>query len=242
MWGVALVLLLALSRTCLSEDKLNMCMDAKHHKVKPGPEGKLYLQCAPWRDNACCTANTSAEAHNDNSYLYNFNWDHCGAMSPKCKRHFVQDTCFYECSPHLGPWIQPVDQDWRKERILNVPLCVEDCNMWWEDCKNDMTCKENWHKGWDWSSGINHCPVESKCKKWTDIYPTPKSMCELIWSNSYLYTTLPKTSGRCMQLWFTGPNPNTKVAEYYINNTQKLSSFSVTSILFLVTSSLSMLV
>lgn len=68
----------------------------------------LPLQCSPWRDNACCTANTSTEAHNDNSYLYNFNWDHCGAMSPKCKNHFIQDTCFYECSPHLGPWIQKV--------------------------------------------------------------------------------------------------------------------------------------
>lgn len=66
------------------------------------------LQCAPWRENACCTANTSEEAHNDNSYLYYFNWNHCGAMSPKCKKHFIQDTCFYECSPHLGPWIQSV--------------------------------------------------------------------------------------------------------------------------------------
>lgn len=66
------------------------------------------LQCVPWRENACCTANTSAEAHNDNSYLYNFNWNHCGAMSAKCKKHFIQDTCFYECSPHLGPWIQSV--------------------------------------------------------------------------------------------------------------------------------------
>lgn len=65
-------------------------------------------QCSPWHDNACCTANTSAEAHDDNSYLYNFNWNHCGAMSTRCKEHFIQDTCFYECSPHLGPWIQKV--------------------------------------------------------------------------------------------------------------------------------------
>lgn len=46
-----------------------------------------------------------------------------------------------------------VDQSWRKERISNVPLCMEDCHEWWEDCKNDMTCKTDWHKGWDWSSG-----------------------------------------------------------------------------------------
>lgn len=61
------------------------------------------------------------------------------------------------------------------------------------------------------------CPKDAKCKKWTDYYPTAKSMCEQIWSKSYLYTERTKESGKCMQLWFTGPNPNTKVAEYYLN-------------------------
>lgn len=141
---------------------LNICMDAKHHKREPGPEGQLYgqvgtppdmsslsqqqpavapvcvggclasrhwspspsrcwrfapvpaepwlslEQCVLWKDNACCTANTSMEAHQDQSYLYSFNWDHCGVMPAKCKRHFIQDTCLYECSPNLGPWIDQV--------------------------------------------------------------------------------------------------------------------------------------
>lgn len=43
MW-VVLALLLALSSGALSLDKLNMCMDAKHHKVEPGPESQLYQQ------------------------------------------------------------------------------------------------------------------------------------------------------------------------------------------------------
>ncbi|XP_068573039.1 folate receptor isoform X1 [Cebidichthys violaceus] len=240
MWLV-LASLLALSSGALSLDKLNMCMDGKHHKVNPGPEGQLYFQCAPWRDNACCTANTSTEAHNDNSYLYNFNWNHCGVMSPQCKKHFTQDTCFYECSPHLGPWIQKVDQSWRRERILDVPLCKEDCHSWWEDCKNDYTCKTDWHKGWDWSSGINKCPANSKCRKWTEVYSTPKSMCEQIWSNSYLYTTHSKTSGRCMQLWFNGSNPNREVAEYYNNNAQQHQSFALTTLLLPAFASLSVM-
>ncbi|KAJ3590310.1 hypothetical protein NHX12_008263 [Muraenolepis orangiensis] len=216
MWGRVIVLL-GLICGALSLDKLNMCMDAKHHKGKPGPEGELYKQCNPWHENACCTANTSAEAHDDNSYLYNFNWNHCGTMSDRCKSHFIQDTCFYECSPHLGPWIQEADESWRKERILDVPLCKEDCHSWWEDCKNEHTCKNNWHSGWDWASGINQCPQDAKCQKWTDIYPTPRSMCEQIWSKSYLYTEHAKDSGKCMQLWFNQTNPNRKVAEYYLN-------------------------
>lgn len=43
MWTVISVLL-ALSPGTLSLEKLNMCMDAKHHKTEPGPEGDLYLQ------------------------------------------------------------------------------------------------------------------------------------------------------------------------------------------------------
>lgn len=34
-----------------------------------------------------------------------------------------------------------------------MPLCKEDCEEWWEDCKDFVTCKENWHKGWNWATG-----------------------------------------------------------------------------------------
>ncbi|KAG7470916.1 hypothetical protein MATL_G00118870 [Megalops atlanticus] len=218
------ILVLALVSLAVSQDKLNMCLTAKHHKAKPGPEGQLYKQCSPWKDNACCTANTTEEAHNDNSYLYNFNWNHCGTMSETCKKHFIQDTCFYECSPHLGPWIQLADDSWRKERILDVPLCREDCESWWNDCKNDFTCKDNWHKGWDWTTGRNECPTGTQCKTFTDIFHTAQNMCETIWSNSYKYTTYTKDSGKCMQMWFTEvPNPNKKVAEYYLNKAPSVS-------------------
>uniref|UniRef100_A0A8C3FA67 Folate receptor-like domain-containing protein n=1 Tax=Chrysemys picta bellii TaxID=8478 RepID=A0A8C3FA67_CHRPI len=133
-WAV-LGLLAACVASATKESVLNMCMDAKHHKTKPGPEGALHGQCAPWKDNACCTAETSKGAHQDQSYLYNFNWNHCGVMPDKCKQHFIQDTCLYECSPNLGPWIDQVDNSWRRERILNVPLCKEDCDLWWEPFK-----------------------------------------------------------------------------------------------------------
>lgn len=104
-----LLLLVYMITTCSARDRtdlLNVCMDAKHHKTKPGPEDKLHDQCSPWKRNACCSVNTSQELHKDNSRLYNFNWDHCGEMTPACKRHFIQDACLYECSPNLGPWIQ----------------------------------------------------------------------------------------------------------------------------------------
>lgn len=43
MWAI-FTLILAFSSGTLSLDKLNMCMDAKHHKTSPGPEGLLYNQ------------------------------------------------------------------------------------------------------------------------------------------------------------------------------------------------------
>ncbi|XP_032811291.2 folate receptor gamma-like isoform X1 [Petromyzon marinus] len=216
-----LVFLLAMwASNAMATELLNICMDAKHHKTKPGPEGLLYGQCEPWKDNACCNANTTEQAHEDQSYLYNFNWNHCWSLgqpklSDKCKKHFVQDTCLYECSPNLGPWIQKTDSSWRKERILNVPLCKSDCQSWWNDCRNDYTCKENWHSGWEWINGTNLCPPDSQCQMFGVIFPTPKDLCERIWSSSYKYTEDDRGSDRCIQMWFTDENPNVEVARYY---------------------------
>ncbi|XP_031456981.1 folate receptor alpha-like [Phasianus colchicus] len=242
LWAV---LLLLLPPGLAQESLLNICMDAQHHKSSPGPEGLLYGQCALWKDNACCTANTSMEAHRDQSYLYGFNWDHCGAMAQRCKRHFIQDTCLYECSPNLGPWIDQSDSSWRRERILNVPLCREDCEQWWEDCQDSATCKVNWHKGWNWTTGTqtpdpidarrpppprnppvctaprppgtNQCPHGAMCQKFKYVFPTPADLCEKVWSHSYKYTTERRGSGRCIQMWFDPieGNPNVAVARYY---------------------------
>ncbi|NWJ07922.1 FOLR1 protein, partial [Crypturellus undulatus] len=174
-------------------------------------------QCALWRANACCTANTSAAAHEDRSHLYNFNWNHCGALPPKCRRHFVQDTCLYECDPNLGPWIDQSDTSWRKERILHVPLCREDCEQWWHDCKDALTCMDNWHRGWNWSTGTNTCPRGAACRRFGAVFGSAAALCERVWSGSYRYTELPRGSGRCIQMWWDPalPNPNAAVAERY---------------------------
>ncbi|XP_011812195.1 PREDICTED: folate receptor beta isoform X1 [Colobus angolensis palliatus] len=219
-WMPLLLLLVWVATMCSAQDRsdlLNVCMDAKHHKTKPGPEDKLHDQCSPWKKNACCTANTSQELHKDTSRLYNFNWDHCGKMEPACKRHFIQDTCLYECSPHLGPWIRQVNQSWRKERFLDVPLCKEDCQRWWEDCHTSRTCKSNWHRGWDWTSGVNKCPAGALCLTFESYFPTPVALCEGLWSHSYKVSNYSRGSGRCIQMWFDSAqgNPNEEVARFY---------------------------
>ncbi|CAH2225925.1 folate receptor alpha isoform X1 [Pelobates cultripes] len=105
LWCVILMAC-ALCADCAGNNYLDVCMNGTHQKTEPGPEDNLHGQCTPWKEKSCCTPAISQEAHSDQSYLYNFDWNHCGAMSPECKKHFIQDTCFYECSPNLGPWIQ----------------------------------------------------------------------------------------------------------------------------------------
>eukprot|EP00071_Canis_lupus_P030148 XP_022263705.1 sperm-egg fusion protein Juno [Canis lupus familiaris] len=135
------------------DELLNVCMKTKHHKREPGPEDKLYEECIPWAEKACCTASTSWHAHLDVSLLYNFSLLHCGLMMPGCEEHFIQAVCFYECSPNLGPWIQKVGSSGQGERIRDAPLCREDCEQWWEDCRTSYTCRSDWLGSWDWSRG-----------------------------------------------------------------------------------------
>ncbi|XP_018430905.1 PREDICTED: folate receptor beta-like [Nanorana parkeri] len=196
-----IVLLTCIS--CLSAASyVDQCMDGKHHKTDPGPEDALH-------DQSCCTANVSEAAHEDQSYLYNFNWNHCGAMSDACKKHFIQDTCFYECSPNLGPWIQPV----RRGPFMIIEVTVGgfvSCDLYTHSTRwsPPLTLLPS-------SAGRNKCPVGKPCRKFTEVFPSPKDLCEKIWSNSYKYTTHKRGSGRCMQLWFQGDNPNVAVAKYY---------------------------
>ncbi|XP_074160615.1 sperm-egg fusion protein Juno isoform X2 [Sminthopsis crassicaudata] len=212
--------LLAATVVQTERELLNVCMDAKHHKKEPGPENELHEQCIPWKDNACCTANTSREIHMDMSPLYNFNFGHCGVMTPSCRKQFIQDACLYECSPNLGPWIQEVKSSWRKERFLKVPLCWEDCKEWWEDCRTSFTCKSTWNKDSAWIPGKNHCSAQALCHPFPHYFPTPDELCEKIWNNSYKATKEKRGSGRCIQMWFDPAqgNPNAAVAQFYASH------------------------
>ncbi|NXV06453.1 FOLR1 protein, partial [Cettia cetti] len=113
--------------------------------------------------------------------------------------------------------VPQADSSWRRERILGVPLCREDCEQWWQDCRDALTCKENWHKGWNWATGTNRCPWGSPCRPFSQVFPGPKELCERIWSGSFSYSPERRGSGRCIQLWFDPArgNPNAAVARYY---------------------------
>ncbi|XP_002168605.4 folate receptor gamma [Hydra vulgaris] len=186
------------------ESFLNKCISSKYHKAKPSYEGRPLngKHCQYWNNNSCCTWNTTSKIEQDGHLsLHGIIWDQCPQknMSEKCWQHFMQDTCFYECSPNLGPWIQ-VDtksKKTRKERILNVPLCASDCDKWYDDCFDDYTCNDNWETDWNWSmkGTINMCPKE--CKKFGDYFKSSKDFCEKLFNYSFKYE---KNKDKCMRL------------------------------------------
>ncbi|XP_006902426.1 PREDICTED: probable folate receptor delta [Elephantulus edwardii] len=205
--------------TWTEDQQLNMCMSTKHHKREPGPEDKLYEECFPWKDNACCTVDTSWGAHLDVSPLHNHSLTHCGLLVPSCQKHFIQATCFYACSPNLGPWIQQVGSCWGKH-VLDVPLCKEDCEQWWDDCRTSFTCKTNWQDGWDWSQGKGRCPAGARCHPFPHYFPTPADLCEKILSHSFKASPESRGSGLCVQKWFDPArgNPNVAVARLFASS------------------------
>jgi len=233
--------LVALLAPCLAlrRDLLNTCLDARHHKSAPGPEDALHNQCSPWRERSCCTSNTSHALHLQH-LSYSFDYDHCQAkqrMSEKCRRHFTQDHCFYECSPNLGPWtVQEGSRSWRSERFHGAPLCPGDCEAWFNDCRYDFTCTDNWARNFDWktvqhgpdskglgkgcppdaSCRVNVCPYGASCRTFEEVFGAAHNFCNKVWDGSW---SVHDRSVPCLRLWFDGSagNPNDAIARFYVS-------------------------
>ncbi|XP_071124562.1 folate receptor beta-like isoform X2 [Mytilus edulis] len=189
---------------------LDICMDGVYQKEAPGP-GELYGQCSEWKERNCCYENTTKSLQKPEPWQ-NFNLNHCGQLSPMCRGHFLQNFCFYECSPNVGPWLVKVNgMESRKERFYKVPLCERECNLWWKDCKHDSTCVKNWETDFDLSSGTNTCPGYSSCKNFTEIYTDATDFCENVFDRTW--KVVQNSSEPCMVLNFHDTNPNYNVAK-----------------------------
>ncbi|XP_054718220.1 folate receptor gamma-like [Uloborus diversus] len=222
LWFVLTAFSLVCTNAQLSNNKddlLNWCLDSVNHKHKPGKEDDLHLQCVPWRDHACCTADVTVDLHETD--LYNFTLDHCYdqlhvKMSKECRRHFNQNNCFYECEPNIGLWVVKTTRQIASERFYKVPLCASDCETWFNACKDDYTCAYNWPRDFKFSKGHNSCRKNSTCQKFEQVYLSAKDFCENVWDHSWKYVP---DAEPCMRIWFNSSvgNPNRKVAEYFIS-------------------------
>uniref|UniRef100_A0A8C0Z0M2 Folate receptor-like domain-containing protein n=1 Tax=Canis lupus familiaris TaxID=9615 RepID=A0A8C0Z0M2_CANLF len=101
------------------------------------------------------------------------------------------------------------------ERIRDAPLCREDCEQWWEDCRTSYTCRSDWLGSWDWSR--EPLPAGAACRPFPRYFPTPAALCQRIWSGSFQASPARRGSGRCLQKWFEPArgNPNEAVARLF---------------------------
>jgi len=182
-------------------DFMDVCMDGLHHKKTPSEEELLHGNCRPWSKKSCCFSNVTARLHASN--LYEWNYDHCKEkkMSEKCKQHFLKNSCFYECSPNVGPWLVQVKMKIRSERFYKIPLCESQCKRWWQDCKEDLTCVKNWNSDFNRTNG-HQCPRNAKCETFAKKFHNHTSFCELIWDHSYQVVDEAKDN-RCMTFEFS---------------------------------------
>ena len=91
--------------------------------------------------------------------------------------------------------------------IENVPICADYCNAWFNACKDDYTCFENWLEEYDPSLGITTCPDSYTCRTFGEVYRDGKGLCDTIWGTVYSYST---DADNCTVMAFnnTMPNPN----------------------------------
>ncbi|XP_077983977.1 folate receptor beta-like [Glandiceps talaboti] len=211
---------ISVSKNRTYEENINTCVQGTYHKQEPGPEPQLHGTCEPWQGRACCESETTEDMHYSDVW-HGFDWNHCGNISRGCWTWMMKDLCFYECSPNTGPWLVYEDKTFRDERYIDIPLCASECDAWWEECRYDYTCSDDWNTGWDWSTGTNKCPEDKVCRTFDEYFGSARNMCENLFG-SWNYTP---DDEYCFKLSFDGPeNPNDEVCKHYAKELEEINS------------------
>ena len=93
-------------------------------------------------------------------------------------------------------------------QIQNVPVCADYCDAWFDACKNDRTCVENWLDDFDFAEdGNNSCPDNSTCTTFRERYGNGEGLCSRMWGKAFIYST---NMDNCTVMAFnnTISNPN----------------------------------
>ena len=117
--------------------------------------------------------------------------------------HAQDEECFYQCEPMLGHF-----EIGMTGYIQGVPVCAEYCDAWFNACKGDTTCAENWLEDFDFAAdGTNTCPNNSQCVTFQEMYGSSQGLCNRMWSSAFYYET---NTANCTVMRFNSsqPNPN----------------------------------
>ena len=93
----------------------------------------------------------------------------------------------------------------------HVPVCASYCNDWFEACKNDMTCVDNWLDSLiqAFDEGMNTCPQppSESCMTYGELYGDGRGLCDRLWKGNLFYS---EDEDNCTVMAFDPnmPNPN----------------------------------
>ena len=99
--------------------------------------------------------------------------------------------------------------------IRDVPVCASYCDDWFEACKNDLTCVENWlHDFTKDANGTNVCPMNSTgpgCITFREMYGSGEGLCNKMWGKAFYYSI---DTDNCTVMAFDGGmvNPNIRLS------------------------------
>ena len=96
--------------------------------------------------------------------------------------------------------------------IQNVPVCADYCDAWFEACKDDLTCVENWLRDFTKdANGTNICPINSSCITFEEMYGSGEGLCNKMWGKAFYYSS---NTDNCTMMMFNDSmvNPNTRLS------------------------------
>jgi folate receptor len=131
----------------LNMSKPDVCGLDFFHKDAPSAESDDMRECHPWKNHACCHADTVSSVDKiRESYGAGYEYDRCGPMSQACERFFIQEACFYECEPNAGLFRkysadqEGVHPDFNAWQMHQMPIKQSYCDAWFDACRNDYFC------------------------------------------------------------------------------------------------------
>ena len=93
--------------------------------------------------------------------------------------------------------------------LSQVPVCASYCERWFEACRTDLTCVEDWLLDFNFDEfSFNTCPDNSSCITFEQQYGDARGLCNRMWGDAYYYS---EDENNCTVMAFTGENPNFKL-------------------------------
>jgi len=148
-----------------AEGQIDKCYLDSYHKDADDPLDNMahplyksegYGVCTPWKDRGCCTPETQvSEEAIKTLYGAKSAWDICGPMSDACAKFYLEEDCFYECSPNAGlfkkyttdgaashnntggEFYDPLDDGHNKWAIYQMPIKASYFDAWHAACKDE---------------------------------------------------------------------------------------------------------